>query len=95
MHTITPLTPYAYKMCAKLQKEGLQCLSPPMPCWHINEETRPFVSVNTQKPSQLKEETCSLRTNYDKDHPSPKPQLSSQPFEEKQPMKPNQFKWGR
>jgi hypothetical protein len=45
-----PLTPYAYKMHAKLSEEGIQCLSLPTPCWHINEETRPLVGVDIQKP---------------------------------------------
>jgi hypothetical protein len=26
-HALTPLTPFAYKMCTKLEKEGLQCPS--------------------------------------------------------------------
>jgi hypothetical protein len=41
-----------------------------MPCCHINEETCPLASVNTQKPLQLEGETCLPRTNHDKNHPS-------------------------
>jgi hypothetical protein len=59
MHIVTPSTPYAYKMCVKLKKkEGLQCLSPPTLCWHINEKTHLPGSVNIQKLAQLKGKTC-------------------------------------
>jgi hypothetical protein len=46
MHIVMPLTPSAYKMCAKLKEEGLQCPLLPTPCWHINEEIRLVAGVN-------------------------------------------------
>jgi hypothetical protein len=75
VHVITPLTPFVYKMCAKLKKEDLECPSFPMSCWHIDVETHPHVGVNTQKPLQLEGKTCPLGTNCDKDCPLPKLQL--------------------
>lgn len=60
MHIITPSTPYAYKMCIKLKKEGLQCPSPPTLCWHINEKTRLPSSVDIRKLAQLKGKTCTF-----------------------------------
>ncbi len=71
MHAITPLTPFVYKMHAKLKKDGLQCPSFPMSCWLIDEKTHLHVDVNTQKPLQVKGKTCPLGNNCDKDCPLP------------------------
>jgi hypothetical protein len=76
VHVITPLTPFVYKMRAKLKKEGFQCPSFPMSCWHIDEKTHPHVGLNTQKPLQLEGKTCPLQTNRDKDCPLHELQLS-------------------
>lgn len=58
------LTSFAYKMRATLKEEGLLCLSLPMPCWQINEETHLPIGVHIQKPLQLKGETCPPRTDH-------------------------------
>ncbi len=65
-----------------------------MPCWHIDEETCPLASVDIQKPPRLEGKTCPLGIDCDKDHPSLEPQLLPQHHEKKNPMKPNQLKWG-
>jgi hypothetical protein len=38
---------------SKLKEESFQYLSLLTPCWHIDDETHPFVGVNIQRPLQL------------------------------------------
>jgi hypothetical protein len=59
-------------MCVKLRKEGFQRPLLSTSCWHIDEKIRPPTSENIQKLPQLDGETCPLRTNPNKNHPSPK-----------------------
>jgi hypothetical protein len=61
---------------------------------HIDEEIHPPIGVNIRKPPHLEGETCPLGIEHDKNHCLPEPQLSPQHHEKKQPMKPNQLKWG-
>jgi hypothetical protein len=82
-------------MCIKLKEEFLECLLLPTPCWHIDEKIHPPISVNIQKLPQLERETCPLGIDHDKDHLSPKSQLSSQPHQKEQPVKSNQLKYSR
>jgi hypothetical protein len=62
------LTPFAYKMCAKLKEEGLNALC--SPC---------HVGKSMKKPPSLKGKTCLLRINRNKNYLLLKLQLSLQP----------------
>jgi hypothetical protein len=63
-----------------------------MPCWHTDEKTYSPIGVDIQKLLWREGKTCPLGTNCNKDHPLLEPQLSQQPHEKKQLIKPNQLK---
>jgi hypothetical protein len=56
-------------MNVKLKEKGFQHLLFSMPCYHIDEKTHLHVDANTQKPIQLKGETCPLDINHDESYP--------------------------
>jgi hypothetical protein len=78
-------------MDVKLKKEGFQCSSLAMWCWHINEKIHLPVSVDIQKLLHLNGKTCFLKIDHDKNHLSLELQ---QPHEKKQLAKPNQLECG-
>jgi hypothetical protein len=74
MQAVMPLTPFTYKMCAKLEEEGLQC---PLLSMYVDTLTKKHVHLLVLTSKKFYNQREKHVLNRNKNHPLPEPQLSS------------------